>query len=490
MVDANGGQIDLEHRASAGAEAELRIVLRLLRRGKGLSQRDLTTPLSLAAHSAIVDYESGRRIPSPNILAAYERYFELPRGSLERLRGRALAERAAAEARQALDATADIRREDTGIPRRAGLPLGQLPPDARDFTGRDAELRDAFRAVRTARVAALTVSGPPGVGKTAFAVRLAHLLKGRFPDGQLFACLRGPQGRKLAPGTVIGRFLRALGVPANELPANLDERSCLLRSILARTRSLLVLDNAVSESQVRPLLPAASGCLTLITSRSVLSGLEGAKNLILDVPSAEDALELLGRVTGDSRPAAEEAFARHVVRLCAHLPLAIRITGARLAARPAWTVAELARRLGDEQRRLGELATGDLEIRAHFELSYAPLAPAAQRVFRRLGLITVASFSIGHAAALAALSPADTQSILECLTDVSLVQAIGPGQYRMHDLLRLYAAERSYAEDDFRARQDAIARLARAMSQAERADGSGTAPDAPGTAVGGALRRR
>jgi NB-ARC domain len=231
----------------------------------------------------------------------------------------------------------------------------------------------------------------------------------------------------------------------------------MFRSVMASARALVLLDNVADEAQVRPLLSASPRCMTIITSRSVLSGLEGAKGLILDVPPANEALQLLRHVIGDRRADAEEPAARQEVRLCAGLPLAIRVAGARLAARPAWPVEELARRLGDDHCRLAELAAGDLEVRAAFGPSYSALDPPARRVFRQLGLIGSADFRIEQAAAIADLSAAAVQSILERLADLSLVQPIAPGRYRMHDLLRLYAAEcgREEQADEVRAQPHA-----------------------------------
>jgi hypothetical protein len=214
------------------------------------------------------------------------------------------------------------------------------------------------------------IAGTAGVGKTALALQLAHELMPRYPDLQLFANLHGYDTlQRLSPGQVLDRFLRALGVAAEALPTELEEQVGLYRSLLANRRALVVLDNAFSAEQVRPLLPGSSTCLVLVTSRRRLAALEGPLLLDLDVMDPSSALDLLDKLTGPGRVDAEPEAARQIVALCGCLPLALRIAGGRLTPRPSWSLTWLAGRLADEQTRLKELQVEDLEVRTSFALS-------------------------------------------------------------------------------------------------------------------------
>lgn len=358
-----------------------------------------------------------------------------------------------------------------GMAQPSPVPPAQLPPDVAEFTGRHAELAqlrtllsDSARQAE-ATVAILAITGTAGIGKTALAVRLAHQLAPRFPDIQLFVNLHGydPQQR-LTPGQVLDRFLRALGVAGDALPANTDEQTGLYRSLLASKHALVVVDNASTADQVRPLLPASPTCLVVVTSRDTLGGLvarEGARLLSLDVLTAGEAIELLARVAGHDRVDREPQTAAQVARLCGYLPLAVRIAAAKLVTRPAWTLAHLAGRLADEQHRLGELTAGDAQIRASFALSYDSLAPATARMFRRLGLIPGPDFTTGVAAALTDSTTDTAGTHLEALVDAHLLEAIPArrGRYRFHDLLRLYARERVLDEDSDHERAVGLRRM-------------------------------
>ncbi|SDY13018.1 DNA-binding transcriptional activator of the SARP family [Amycolatopsis xylanica] len=311
----------------------------------------------------------------------------------------------------------------------------QLPADTADFTGRDAEFGGLLDGLPPIAV----IAGKGGIGKTTLAVRLAHALASRFPDGQLFADLGG--GARVADSSdVLVRFLRALGAASIE-----DDPSAQYRSLLAGRKVLVVLDNAASERQLRPLIPGSATCAVLVTSRRRLTGLPGAKLLELEVLSDGASHRLLRTLVG-ARIDREPESAAQLVRLCGGLPLALRIVGARLAAKPHWGLGKLAGRLFDERQRLNELRYGDLEVRASLNLSYQGLSAAARGLFARLGLLTVPDFPGWVAAALLDVCSAEAEEVLEELLDAQLVDVEGADRYRCHDLVRLMAAEIAAAE--------------------------------------------
>ncbi|MEU3601919.1 tetratricopeptide repeat protein, partial [Streptomyces sp. NPDC006798] len=326
----------------------------------------------------------------------------------------------------------------------------QLPATIPDFTGptaRLAELTETLTAAQdTTAMPVCAISGIGGVGKTVWAAHAAHLVRPRFPDGQLFADLQGAGARPLAPSDVLGSFLTALGVSADAVPDALEDRAALYRSALADRRVLVLLDNARDAAQIRPLLPGAAGCAVLVTSRARLVDLTEARLFDLDVMSPEDALWFFTRIVGDERVSAERQSALDVVAACGFLPLAIRITASRLAARRTWTVSVLAAKLADERRRLDELQAGDLAVKATFELGYGQLEPAQAHAFRMLGLADGPDISLAAAAAVLGRPVPDTEDLLEALVDTSLLESPAPGRYRYHDLVRLYA--RACAERD------------------------------------------
>jgi tetratricopeptide (TPR) repeat protein len=358
-----------------------------------------------------------------------------------------------------------LQRDLAGAPapRHAPLPY-QLPADLPDFAGRARETADLLdRALARMGGAdrrsptVLGVTGGPGVGKTALAVRLAHRLAPEFADGQLFINMRGFDERRLSPEAVLRQCVRALGHPDERMPADPDELAAAYRSLLRHRRCLLVFDNARGEADLRPLLPGAPGCLVLATSRGNLIGLEGALTLRLEPFSAAESLELLGRIAGTGRVAAEPEAAAELAEQCGHYPLALRIAGARLASRPQWRVATLTGRLRDEARRLAELEAGDLRLMEAFSMSYRALEESERLLFRRLGaLFPGADFGPVAAASLAGIGEGDAEARLETLVDANLLESPGPGRYQMHDLLRLYAATRWVAEDE---PDDAVRRL-------------------------------
>lgn len=324
----------------------------------------------------------------------------------------------------------------------------QLPATVADFTGRAAfvtELGDQLATAEGSVMAVSALTGIGGVGKTTLAVHVAHAARDHFPDGQLYVDLQGAGHNPSEPVAVLGAFLRALGTPDASIPDGLEERSALFRSILAGRRVLTLLDNARDASQIRPLLPG-TGCAALITSRARMIDLAGAHLVDLDVMSPEEALALFTRIVGEERVTSERQAAMAVVGACGFLPLAIRIAASRLAARRTWTVSILARKLGDERRRLDELRAGDLAVKATFELGYKQLEPAQARAFRLLGLADGPDISLTAAAAALDMDTEDTEELLESLVDSSLLESAAPGRYRYHDLVRLYA--RACAERD------------------------------------------
>ncbi|MER7444031.1 tetratricopeptide repeat protein [Micromonospora avicenniae] len=341
----------------------------------------------------------------------------------------------------------------------------QLPPPPPLMVGRSTEI-DRLLAAAEADAAVCLVEGAGGVGKSALALHVAHRIAERFDGGCLYTDLRGAAAGIAAaePTEVLAQFLRALGVPA--VPASLDEASALLRTWTAERGVLVVLDNAASAAQVRPLLTSGPGCTTIITSRWMLPDLDTTSRIRLEPLPDEAAFALFTGLTGSQRVQAEPAAAATVVRRCGGLPLALRIVGARAAARPDAPLTGLAERVDDEGLRLDVLEVGDLSVRASLHLGYQAFEDALQderrqaaRLFRLAALPDWTHFTTYGCAALAELSVTDAERALDALGDAHLIESAGAGRYRFHDIVRLYARERAQAVDDPSHRDEALGRV-------------------------------
>ena len=433
-----------------GAHEQLMRSLRRLRKARGLSQRMLAKPLLLSAHSAIADYESGRRIPPADTLRRYERFFGTRSGELVRLRELAVAERA--ERDEPADAT-PLARGPTAV-------RYSLPPDTAAFIGREEEL--ALIAGPTAPasgpggvIAIGAIDGMPGVGKTALAVHAAHLLAGRFPDRQLFVSLHGhtPDQDPVAPQDALAGLLTGAGVDPRYLPEDLDGRAALWRDRMSGQRALLVLDNAASSSQVTPLLPGGGGCLVLVTSRRHLGDLPGVVTpVLLGALPPEQAADMFTRLAPHA--AASPGQVAQAVALAGFLPLAISLLARVVARHPSWTLADLIREIGAD---VLTLTAEDASIGAAFGLSYRHLVPGQQRLFCLLGLHPGPAADRYAAAALAGISAERAAGLLDALHAEGLLTETGHRRYGMHDLLRRYA--RDHAADHADEGQRAVERL-------------------------------
>jgi len=337
----------------------------------------------------------------------------------------------------------------------AALPVpGQLLPAPANFIDRSDEVT-ALDGLLTADSgpAPLTlavVAGVGGVGKTSLVLQWLHQARARFPDGQLYADLGGHAPiSAAAPGEVLGRFLRALGVAGDRVPASLEELAGLYRSVTDGRRLAVMLDNAASAAQVRALLPGPGPSLVAVTTRWRLSGLaiDGARFTELGPLAEPDAVELLDRVAGAGRVQSEPAAAREIVQLCGRLPLAVCVSGARLAPHPAWPVQRVAGELAGERGRLAALSLpGDLSVRAVFDVASQALEPGTARLYWQASLIPGPGFGTGLAAAAAGLEPDTAAARLDALTGASLLEEASAGRFRFHDLVRLHAREQATQE--------------------------------------------
>jgi DNA-binding SARP family transcriptional activator len=348
------------------------------------------------------------------------------------------------------------------VPGADPVPVGrparpaQLPADLAMFTGRTVHIGalDELLSGNATAVVISAIAGTAGVGKTALAVHWAHRVRDRFPDGQLYANLRGfdPTGRSTTTAEAIRGFLDALGVAPQRVPGTLDAQIGLYRSLLADKRVLVVLDNARDSEQVRPLLPGASSCMALVTSRNQLTGLvavDGAHPLAVDLLTAAEARQLLDARLGTDRAAAEPRAVDDLTELCARLPLAVAIAAAHAAANPRLPLADLVTDLRRTRNAL-DMLTGDdaaTDLRAVFSWSYNALGPDAARLFRLLSLHPGPDIGVPAAASLAGIPVARAGPLLAELARAHLLAEQTPGRYGFHDLLRAYATEQAEAHD-------------------------------------------
>ena len=368
-----------------------------------------------------------------------------------------------------LDSSMSIPDGFAGTGRRLQSIPAQLPHDAAGFTGRELELAalGSFAAGEASTAVVISaIDGVAGIGKTALAVRFGHRVAAAFPDGQLYVNLRGfdPDQPPLTSRDILPRFLRALGADPSQIPMDVDELASAYRSLLSGRRVLVVLDNAATAEQVRPLLPGTARCLALVTSRNRLSGLvarDGAHRLTLDVLPPAEAIALLARIIGSDRVAAEPAAAETLARLCSWLPLALRITADRAAAHRHLKLTDLVDELTAEHDRLDVLSADEeaTQIRAVFSWSYRALPPGPAQAFRLLSLHAGQDIGAPAAAALIDATITKTRRLLATLTGGHLLEETSRNRYRFHDLVRVYAAECARVSEPESQRTAAIRRL-------------------------------
>ncbi|WP_347257003.1 tetratricopeptide repeat protein [Actinomadura sp. RB99] len=453
MGQGGGGAVVAQQRtAKAGPEEELAARLRLLQELSGRGVRALARDTGLSS-SSLSRYLGGQTVPPwPAVLALCRLVKRDPRPL------RPLWERASSPLPAPPKTSRQVRPPSppAGAPRP---PRNDLPRDVPDFTGREAALAAVLDAVAGSRVVA--VDGMAGVGKTCLAVHAAYRLAAERPDAQLYLDLHGfTEGREpLDPETALRSLLAALDVPSEKIPqeGGVEPLAACWRSELAGRRAVVVLDNAADAAQVRPLLPGAGPSVALITSRNRLLGLDEVPPVSLDVLSPEESAELLARASGEAggsggpggRLAREPEAAAEVLRLCGHLPLALRLAAARLRHRPGWTVGILVERM----------AEGAGEFDTAFAMSVRQLDRAQRRLFRLLGELPGASFDEYVAAALADVPPRTALAMLEDLLDAHLVQQPAAGRYRLHDLVHQHARRAAAEHESPAERERALSRV-------------------------------
>ncbi|MEU5908031.1 BTAD domain-containing putative transcriptional regulator [Micromonospora sp. NPDC047527] len=342
-------------------------------------------------------------------------------------------------------------------------PVDHLPRGVTDFVGRGDVLSRLVAETRRVedRVPAVHIlDGMAGSGKTTLAVHLARRLSEQYPDAMLFIDLCGHgEKNRVEPASALLTLLRQLEVPADQVPAEFDARVDLWRRELGRRRSVIVLDNAASSEQIMPLLPTEPTAVVLVTSRRRLSHPDLGPSQTLPVMNPEESLDLLALSVGRARVDAEPEAAAEVVRRCGHLPLAIRLAGARLAHRKGWRLADLAEQMTDATLTLHHLAGEESTVTGAFAASYEPLPQSTRRVFRFLGLHPGSRFSPPAVAALTGLTVAQAHAALDDLVDRNLVEDLDSTRYRLHDLMRQYSVELSIRTDSASDRRIALAHL-------------------------------
>ncbi|MFF9909414.1 BTAD domain-containing putative transcriptional regulator [Streptomyces sp. NPDC013457] len=389
-----------------------------------------------------------------------------------------------------------LRRDDAlllGDPAEGAPPAGSaaarprrprvdLPGDTACLVGREAELALLTAPVPDGAVSVAAVDGTAGVGKTALVVRAGWTLHGRYPDGCLFVDLRTHDGAQesVGPRRALRRLLRAVGSDADGLPDDLDELVGAWRAATSALRLLLVVDDARSAEQVRPLLPAGPGSRVLVAGRGRLPDLDADLRLTVEPLGTAAAVELLRQLLGEERADSEPQAARELARRCGGLPLALRITGARLQHRPSWTMAHLAGRMPDDEHGLDELRAGDRSVEAAFRLSYDQLTPELRRAFRTVGAAPTHVFDGLTPAVMLGCTREAAEDLMERLVDASLLQQPRPDRYRPHDLVRAHARRLAEAAPgEAAADREAVLRLYVAAGRGAGDWGPGGFPTGP-----------
>ncbi|MFE1199525.1 BTAD domain-containing putative transcriptional regulator [Streptomyces olivaceoviridis] len=347
------------------------------------------------------------------------------------------------------------------VPRRERPPR-QIPHAVADFTGRAEEterIRETLLHRSAEAMPVVLVTGMGGAGKTSLVMHSVQTVLAAYPDGQLYADLRGADGTPADPGAVLASFLRALGERDSFIPANLHERAALYRTRLAQQRVLIVLDNAADLDQVTPLLPGAPTCAVVVTSRNGLATLPVSLRIVLGALPPEEALRMFERLIGAARIDTEPHTAHRILTACGGLPLAVRIIGSRLAARPAWTLADLAGRLADEQHRLAELRVDTVTVESSFALGYGQLDLPTRQALRLLALPAHGVYDLRAVSAVLDTPTDAARVLLEQLVSVGLLESPALDRYRYHDLVRLFARRLALETDPEQTRDAALGRL-------------------------------
>ncbi len=452
MTRGNRGDADLP----PGPGRDLVDLLRRLRRRCGLTVGQIAVGAGLS-RSHVSEVLRGWKTPSPPIAAAIARVLGASEAETNKARQWAAD---LSELRSYRRAHGIVSSPARSTPRTraalAGAVPRQLPAPVACFTGRDAELAALTsllepRAIRAAPALLISaIGGTAGVGKTALAIQWAHAVAGRFPDGQLYVNLRGyDPDQPVAAAEALAGFLRALGVPGPQIPDEMEDRARLYRSRLAGRRVLVLLDNARDGEQVRPLLPGDPGCAAVVTSRDTLAGLvaaDGARRLNLDALPLDDAVGLLRSLIGLRADGEPQAVAE-LAGLCARLPLALRIAAELAAGRPSVAVADLVAELTGGQLDCLDAGEARADVRTVFSWSFRQLPGDVASAFALTGLHPSEDLDVYAAAALTGTTAVQAHRVLDRLNRASLVQAVGPGRYGMHDLLRAYAREQATAHD-------------------------------------------